>query len=150
MLLVLLVVFIVLFAISCYLTDGYVSGFDWAVASTFFAILGCIIGLIGCLIFVVNGRTLDEKIKMYSDENKEIESQIDELVTEYMKHESETFKDLKAESSITLVSMYPELKSDKLIKKQIDVYTKNNEKIKELKSGKIDVKIYKWWVYFGG
>lgn len=149
MLWVLLVVFIVLFAVSCYFADGSFSGFEFCAIFIFFAILACIGGIIGCSIFIINGRTLDDKIKMYSDENRGIESQIDEVVTEYMKHESETFKDLKVESSITLVSMYPELKSDKLIKKQIDVYTKNNEKIKELKNEKINVRIYKWWLYFG-
>ena len=46
--------------------------------------------------------------------------------------------------------MYPELKSDKLVEEQISVYEENNKKIRELKEDKIDLKVKKWWLYFGG
>lgn len=54
------------------------------------------------------------------------------------------------ESSITLVSLYPELKSDELVKKQIAVYQENNKKIINLKEKQIDANVAKWWLYFGG
>ena len=53
------------------------------------------------------------------------------------------------ESSITLVSLYPELKSDELVKKQIAVYQENNKKIINLKEKQIDANVAKWWLYFG-
>ena len=99
---------------------------------------------------VVNGRVIDSKIAMYQEENKNIETQMDILVEKYMDYESETFRELKGESSITLVSLYPELKADELVKSQIEVYTSNNKTIKELKEKKINLSTWKWWLYFGG
>lgn len=67
-----------------------------------------------------------------------------------MKHEQDTFTELKTDTSyITLVTLYPELKSDELIKSEINLYEKNNKKIIALKEQKIDKTIYKWWLYFG-
>jgi hypothetical protein len=101
-------------------------------------------------IAVSNGRTIDEKILMYQEENTKIEKQIDTLVSNYMNYESNTYEKFKSESSITLVSMYPELKSDKLVEEQISVYEENNKKIRELKEDKINLKVKRWWLYFGG
>ena len=99
---------------------------------------------------VVNGRTLDAKISMYTEENENIETEMNSLVEQYMNYESGTYGELKGESSITLVSLYPELKADTLVTKQIEVYIANNEKIKNLKEKKIDLSVKKWWLYFGG
>ena len=97
-----------------------------------------------------NGRIVDEKIAMYQEENTKIEKQIDTLVSNYMNYESDTYEKFKSESSITLVSMYPELKSDKLVEEQISVYEENNKKIRDLKEDKINLKVKKWWLHFGG
>lgn len=99
---------------------------------------------------VINSRTLTYEIKMYQEENNKIEQDIDTLVKEYMQHENETFNNSKSENSISLVSLYPNLKSDKLVSKQIKIYNDNNEKIKRLKSDKIKSANKKWLLYFGG
>lgn len=121
----------------------------------FVGIGGCLVVLtmvvlvIGCADDVISGKYIDEKIAMYQEENANIEEQIDALVKNYMKYESDTFSEFKNEDSMTLVSLYPELKSDELVQNQISVYTENNKKIKELKEQKIDVAKSKWWLYFG-
>lgn len=51
---------------------------------------------------------------------------------------------------MTLITLYPELKSDKLVQKQINIYVDNNKKIKILKEKQINGKVLKWWLYFGG
>ena len=102
------------------------------------------------VISVSTGRIIDEKIAMYKEENTKIEKQLDTLVSNYMNYESNIYEKFKSESSVTLVSMYPELKSDKLVEEQISVYEENNKKIRELKEDKIDLKVKKWWLYFGG
>lgn len=71
------------------------------------------------------------------------------LVKEYMEHEDNTFENARSKDTMTLVSLYPELKSDSLVKEQISVYNKNNAQIKKLKEKKIDVSVAKWWLYFG-
>lgn len=98
---------------------------------------------------VVGGRVIDSKIEMYMEENENIEADLNLLVEQYMKYESDTYGELKNESGITLISLYPELKADVLVTKQIEVYIANNEKIKELKENKIDLSVNKWWLYFG-
>ena len=125
----------------------------------FLAFLGSIVGgavlIIGILVIVFNsasiikGRTYEQKITMYQEENKNIESQVDVVVQKYMAHEDSTFKTAKNESAMTLVALYPELKSDSLVKEQIKIFNKNNAKIKELKEDQIDVTTARFWVYFG-
>ena len=115
-----------------------------------------ILTLFICVAFVfvvgglVNGRTLDDKIAMYTEENIKIEEKIGTLVKEYMEYESNTYIEIKNESVISLVSLYPELKADELVKKQINIHTDNNLNIKALKEQKINLSKYKFWLYFGG
>ncbi|MFR4509229.1 MAG: hypothetical protein ACLT5V_15070 [Enterococcus avium] len=98
---------------------------------------------------VASGKVINQKISMYQTENRNIEEQVDALVKQYMEHEDNTFETARSKDTMTLVSLYPELKSDSLVKEQISVYNKNNAQIKKLKEKKIDVSVAKWWLYFG-
>lgn len=125
-------------------TEGSIAGFGS---------VGVVVSLIFTVVLagnVVNSRYIDEKIAMYADENKEIETRIEYAVSSYMEYENNTFTDLSPSSAIILVTLYPELKSDALVVQQISVYVSNNEKIKELKLQEINYKSKKWWLYFGG
>lgn len=141
---ILLIIISIIGFIVAYVIDEDFAGF--------FLVCFCVLLVIGMFlgISVSNGKTIDEKIVMYQEENNKIEKQIDTLVSNYMNYESDTYEKIKSESSITLVSMYPELKSDKLVEEQISVYEENNKKIRELKEDKINLKVKKWWLYFGG
>lgn len=101
-------------------------------------------------ISVRNLRVIDEKIAMYQEENAKIEEQIAVTVQGYMEHEKNIIESVSPDSSITLVSLYPDLKSDTLVQSQIEVYTRNNEKIKSLKEKEINGSVKRWWLYFGG
>lgn len=117
-----------------------------------FGLVIFVIALIAAIILGVNVSKLnviDDQIAMYQEENTRIEEQIAATVDQYQKHETEIFTGAKPESSITLVALYPELKSDTLVQKQIEVYTENNKKIKELKEAKITGSVKRWWLYFG-
>ena len=103
-----------------------------------------------CLSRVIDARDLEKQIVMYQEKNTIIEQQISTLVENYMKYEDQTLKEFSPKDSMTLVSLYPELKSDKLVMKQMDLYTENNVQIKKLKGELIDVNSIKWWLYFGG
>lgn len=118
----------------------------------FIPFLGAVVCLIAAIVLCIgvkDGAVIDEKIAMYKKENTKIENQMDVLVSQYMKFETDTYGELKNESSITLVSLYPDLKSDELVKKQIEVYESNNKEIREMKEQKINLKVLKWWLYFG-
>ena len=101
-------------------------------------------------ISVSRNNTIDERIAMYTEENQRIEEQIDILVKDYQEYERGVYADTKTESAITLVALYPELKADKLVESQLDIYIKNNEIIKSLKTSQINSGVLRWWLYFGG
>lgn len=91
---------------------------------------------------------IDKKIALYEEENIKIETQIATVVNQYQKFEHDIIVECAPESAMTLVSLYPDLKSDTLVAKQIDTYIRNNEKIKELKEEKINQQLIGWWFNF--
>ena len=101
------------------------------------------------LVCVLNRVNIDKKIAIYEEENTKIEQQIAYTVKQYQEYETGIFTEVAPESSITLVALYPELKSDTLVQSQIEVYVENNKTIKELKSSAINAPVYRWWLYFG-
>lgn len=113
---------------------------------------GGLIAFIAAIFLIVccsSTTAIDEKITMYTEENTKIEQQMADAVAAYQKHETDVFTNVKSESAVTLVSMYPELKSDTLVQAQLEVYVANNDRIKALKVDKISAGIYRWWLYFG-
>ena len=154
MILTILVISIVLAVAGFILYDKLSYDDDWigtslASIGTIIAIITLIIAIVlGCC--VINVAKVDEKIAMYQEENAKIEVQIAATVENYQQYETNIFTEVTPDSSITLVALYPELKSDKLVQSQIDVYIANNEKIKGLKEAAINGSVYRWWLYFGG
>ena len=102
-----------------------------------------------CLMILIDGRTLEERIALYEEENVAIEQDINTLVEQYMNYEADTYESLKGESGITLVSLYPELKADELVKEQCELYIANKEQIASLKEQQIELSSCKFWLYFG-
>ena len=115
-----------------------------------FGVLMCLVIAISLGIKVSKLSVINEQIEMYQKENTKIEQQVANVVSRYQEYETKTFTAVTPEDSMTLVSLYPELKSDKLVQEQIKVYINNNNKIKELKEKQINGKVVKWWLYFGG
>lgn len=108
-----------------------------------------IIGLICCISSLVGARVIDQRIELYQNKNKEIEEKMEIVVKNYMEYEGNTYKELKTDSYIQLINLYPDLKADQLVQQQINLYIENNNKIIQLKEEKMNKTIYKWWVYFG-
>ena len=117
-------------------------------------VFACIVLIIACCnlsaVLPIHENMIDEKIIMYQRENERIEAEMDAMVDSYMQYETDIIDSVvEGKSSIALVSLFPELKSDALVQKQLDVYLENNEKIKELKAEKIELVRKRWLVYFG-
>ena len=118
-----------------------------------FGSLISVVALIGIIInigILINGRTFDDKIAMYEQENAAIEQSVDVLVKDYYKHESDTYSSLKPENAVLFASAYPELQSNELATKQLEIYVENNNNIKELKKDQINLSKNRFWLYFGG
>ena len=94
-------------------------------------------------------KIIDDKIALYQEENTKIEEQINIIVEKYQTYEKGTFENCKIEDPTMVFVMYPELKSDSLVTKQIELYVENNKQIKKLKSEKLDYNLMAWWLYFG-
>lgn len=123
------------------------------VVMIFIGAIATVVVLIASLIqinLLVEISTIDERIAMYEKQNAEIEEQIETVVKEYQEYESGIMIEVgNKESYITLVSLYPELKADTLVNKQIEVYLNNNQTIASLKNQRLNERIYRWWLYFG-
>ena len=120
-----------------------------------FQIIGVIVIISSIIVFVsllkcvLDRVGIDKKIAMYETENTKIEQQIVDVVKQYQEYESGIFTEVAPEGAITLVTLYPELKSDTLVQSQIEVYIENNKEIKELKNMTVNASFYRWWLYFG-
>lgn len=149
--LILTLIIIIGFMIFCEYKQSKDSWSDWELTriGTIPALIVNLIALLILGIILTDCRVVDKKIELYQNQNKEIEKKIEVTVKQYMNFETDTYKELKSDSFINLVNLYPDLKSDKLVQQQIELYTKNNEVITQLKEEKINETVYKWWIYFG-
>ena len=85
----------------------------------------------------------DQKFKLYTEQNKDIENKVAIVVDKYLEHEKDTYATLKPKTKITLASTYPELQSNKLVQQQIQLYNENNKKITNCKLQKIKSQFYR-------
>ena len=93
---------------------------------------------------------IPNQIAMYEEENSRIEEKVANTVTKYMEYEKDIFIEVSPDDdAFSLISLYPELRSDALISKEIDVYISNNDKIKELKTEMLKISNHRFWLYFG-
>ena len=120
------------------------------------AIFGVALGFVSFIAIIAFGlnvkslSVIDDRIAMYEEENARIEQQVADVVEQYQKYETDIFMEVAPESAVTMVSLYPELKSDSLVQAQIEVYTENNKTIRGLRDKQIKGNVYRWWLYFGG
>lgn len=141
---------ILLGVIFLIITIVFLSNYEEELAAiAFFVVAMCVISATICGGVIIHSRTIQSKIDMFTEQNEEIEQDVNVLVENYMKYESDTYGLLKGESSISLVSLYPELKSDSLVEEQVLLYMKNNRDIRRLKEKKINISTWKWLLYFG-
>lgn len=161
MLIVLFIIFLLMIGVGLLLIL-LVDEYDHPVVSLIGAggiVIGCaaevfvIVAVIVQFCGISQLKVADTKIAMYEQENTKIEQDITTLVKDYMNYEKDTYKiaseQIDSSSLLVLTELYPDLKSNELIKKQIEIYTENNNKIKQLKEEKINNQLCKWWLYFG-
>ena len=103
-----------------------------------------LIAVLGCTYDCYKTITLaDQKIKIYTEQNKDIEDKVSLVVDKYLKYEKDTYIGLKPKTKIILASTYPELQSNKLVQQQIQLYNENNKKITKCKLQKIKAQFYR-------
>lgn len=90
----------------------------------------------------------EQRIAMLEEHNQIIEAKIRLVVKDYLEHEEEVY-DFDNTSLLVLLIKLPELKSDALVKQELDLYVANSDEIKTLKLQSIDRGIIAWWLWFG-
>lgn len=121
--------------------------FYGSVAPYFISIILLIAIVLGA-VDLSQGRVIDNKISMYQEENTRIETTVTTTVEKYLEHEYQIFDSLQGEDIQTLLVVYPEINSNELVKRQVEIFVENNNKIKELKEQKLNIEVWKFWVYF--
>lgn len=125
---------------------------EWFCIISVFGGAGILVAVLAGIVLtieVAGSIKIDEKISLYEAENARIEEAVADAVEKYMEHEQGIFEECTPESAMTLVAVYPELKSDRLIEHQIEVYLENNRRILELREDLITAPVKRWWLYFG-
>ena len=122
--------------------------------STVFAIsLVVLVVVIICCLFNVNkivkANTLEQKIAVYQEEMTNIENSINPVVQNYLDHEKETYTALTPDNAVIFASIYPELFSNEIVQKQLNIYNEYLISIKNLKLEIAEISTAKWWLYFG-
>ena len=103
-------------------------------------------GISGLVLFILvcvysfNKPTISNKIEMYEEENKKVETQLVESVNMWLEHQETTFESISNIDGVTTYLVkYPELKGDSLVDELMEIYKNNSKEIKQLKSRKINL-----------
>ena len=94
---------------------------------------------------------IDNKIEVLQQENAIIEQRVAETVKQYQDYETGIFTDATQDIGsdvVVLIERYPELKSNELVKQQLDLYIENNQEIKDLKLEQLKKYKYELWLFF--
>lgn len=129
-------------------SDAWVVGYAVSAIGFLVSIAAFVIAII-MSVELVESTVIDDKITMLCEENSRIETQLATIVEQYQSYETDVFQNVAPDSAMTMVVLYPELKSDTLVQAQMEVYVANNEAIKELRLEKLHEQIYRWWLFFG-
>jgi hypothetical protein len=108
-----------------------------------------LIALIVVLSFYNDAKTTSkERLEVLTQYNTEIINELKPMVDKYLDYEKSTYSALKPNANTLLaLSAYPEIKSNEFVMKQINVYLKNQEAIKEIKISIANLKSYKFWIF---
>lgn len=150
--LILILIIAIICSIICYCHAQKTGNSNLDVLGVVLILINFLVITVLCLLLnnLYENQGVNQKIKMYETQNRQLERKIDVTVKSYMNHEKDTYKEFKAGDGMALITTYPELRSNEFVKEQMNTYQSNNRKIVKLKEKEIDCNVTKWWVYFVG
>ena len=123
-------------------------GYGYKVAGGF--ILGlAALGLVICGSVIGKVPEYNKQIEVYETEMTTIQETINDVVANYLDHEKDTYAALTPENAVIFASIYPELSSSELVKRQLEIYNEYLVSIKNCKLNLAGISTAKWWLYFG-
>lgn len=108
-----------------------------------------VLGLIICGSVIGKVPEYNKQIEIYETEMQTIQETINDVVANYLNHEKDTYAALTPENAVIFASIYPELSSSELVRRQLEIYNEYLVSIKNCKLDLASVSTAKWWLYFG-
>ena len=144
MLYILLAIGLILFIIGLVKDEECLGGFGLAIL-----VVAIFVSLVVGGIYNYQSSTIDSRLTVLEEQNTTVLTQIEPLVQQALNYESSTYKDLKLDVNklIIFAQMYPELKANSFLNKQIDIILANQEEIKQLKLNKATLNAYHFWLW---
>ena len=119
-------------------------------------ILSFVVGFISLISILVAGgiynydsTTINSRLAVLEEQNTTVLTQIEPLVQQALEYESNTYKDFKLDVAkiIAFTQLYPDLKANSFLNKQIDIILANQQEIKQLKLDKASLNAYHFWLW---
>lgn len=86
----------------------------------------------------------------YEENNTELLAEIQPVIEKYLNYEQGTLTSMKPEASTLIAyAVYPELKGNEFVARQLDIIEKNNKEIKERKLALASLESYRIWLFMG-
>lgn len=149
MLYILLVIGIALIIWGCILSDSYNDGEGIIILGSVICVPSLVVLLITGGVYNYDSSTIDSRLIVLEEQNTTVLTQVEPLVQQALNYESSTYKDFKLDVNklIIFAQMYPELKANSFLNKQIDIILANQEEIKQLKLDKATLNAYHFWLW---
>jgi hypothetical protein len=144
MLYILLAIGLILIILGIAKYEDVLSGIGTAIFIVFLFIT-----VIAAGIYNYRNSTIDSQLPVLEEQNQIVLSQIEPLVQQALEYESNTYKDLKLDAAkvIAFTQLYPDLKANSFLNKQIDIILANQEEIKQLKMNKASLNAFHFWLW---
>lgn len=144
MLYILIAIGLILFILGIFINvDGL-----YGIGMGMFVIFSSMSLLVGG-VYNYESTTIDSRLTVLEEQNQVILNQIEPLVQQALNYESNTYKDFKFDAAkiIAFTQLYPELKANDFLNKQIEVILANQKEIKQLKLDKASLNAYHFWLW---
>lgn len=107
------------------------------------------ITLVTAGVYNYRSSTIDSQLPVLEEQNQVVLSQIEPLVQQALEYEANTYKDFKLDAAkvIAFTQLYPDLKANSFLNKQIDIILANQEEIKQLKLDKASLNAFHFWLW---
>ena len=98
---------------------------------------------------ISQGSMVQSRLDRYEHDYSILEQNLKIEIEYYIEEEYGTTTSVEDKDILLVAVMYPNIKENYIIKTQMDEYIYLTKEIKELRNQIDDIKIWRWWVYFG-
>lgn len=144
MLYILLIIGLILLIIGINQYEDILTSLGVGIFAVFLCVTAIAVG-----VYNYDKSTIDNRLSILEEQNQIVLSQIEPLVQRALEYESNTYKDFKLDAAkvIAFTQLYPDLKANDFLNRQIDIILANQAEIKQLKLDKVSLNAYHFWLW---